>query len=252
MDIVKNNKNTKPVLYTMGDSICFGSELDYRDTQRFSNILANSKGWIDCNNASSGVSNSYMYRNLLKDILLWVKDGVVWSENTGWTETDSLFVVVGWTSPTRIEYWDGLFKQDRLWINYDKWGHLDSDKITYNNQILSQTELIPSYIRTFNYIISLQSVLNKFNIPHYFFNSFFKYDLNSLDDSITVDMFGNSEYSIGLTTMWDFLPESFRGKTMYEYIIDNGGDFLERRHPSYKSHQLYADFLIKEFDRISL
>jgi hypothetical protein len=249
MGIIKNDKNIlKPVLYTMGDSICFGSELDDRNSQRFSNIVSNHMNWVDCNNSSSGVSNSYMYRNLIKDVLKWVETGTVWSESTGWVKTDSLIVVVGWTAPTRVEYWDGLFKQDRIWNDYDKWGYIDNEKITNIEFVLLQTEIIPSYIRTFNYIISLQSILDRFGIPYYFFNSFFKYNLDLLNENVLVDRFGNTEYPIGISTLWNFLPKSFKSKTMYEYILENDGDFLERRHPSKKSHKIYSDFLIKQFD----
>ena len=153
------------VLYTHGDSVVWGAELEDKETQRFSHHLAKHYGWIDCNNATAGVSNDYIYRQTIRDASRWLSDKMVWSEETGWVEADELVVVIGWTSPTRFEWWNGTeYQQERLWVGYDKWGENDRDRTTEDEFVLNQTDIIPSYIKTFNQIIGLSAFLKNHNI----------------------------------------------------------------------------------------
>ena len=50
------------------------------------------------------------------------------------------------------------------------------NKTTEDDFVLHQSELIPSYIKTFNQIISLESLLRLHNIDYYFFNTFYQYE----------------------------------------------------------------------------
>lgn len=234
------------VLYSNGDSTIWGAELDNKETERFSSIISDKLRWVDCNNASSGVSNDYIYRQTLRDVSHWLKHRKVWSEETEWVEADTLFVLIGWTAPTRFEWWDnGEFKQERLWVEYDKWGNTDVDKMTDAMFAINQTMDIPSYIRTFNHIISLSAFLEKNNIPYYFFNSFYEYKIPP-EPTEKIDKFGKSEFQIGLQTLWDFIPQSMKDETMFEYLKNNGGDFLPRKHPSVQSHKMWAENLLKK------
>ena len=49
-------------LYSHGDSVVWGAELENKKTERFSYHIANKLELVDCNNASAGVSNDYIYR----------------------------------------------------------------------------------------------------------------------------------------------------------------------------------------------
>lgn len=234
------------VLYSNGDSTIWGAELDNKETERFSSIIADKLGWVDCNNASSGVSNDYIYRQTLRDVSHWLKHKKVWSEETQWIETDTLFVLIGWTAPTRFEWWDGNeYKQERLWVEYDKWGSTDADKMTDAMFAINQTMDIPSYIRTFNHIISLSAFLEKNNISYYFFNSFYDYQIPS-EPTEKIDKFGKSEFQTGLQTLWDFIPQSMKDETMFKHLKNNGGNFLARKHPSAQSHKMWANNLLKK------
>ena len=234
------------VLYCNGDSTIWGAELDNKETERFSFIIADKLNWIDCNNASSGVSNDYIYRQTIRDVSHWLKYKKVWSEETNWVDADNLFVLIGWTAPTRFEWWDnGEYRQERLWADYDKWGCTDADKMTDAMFAINQTMDIPSYIRTFNHIISLSAFLEKNNIPYYFFNSFYEYQIPS-EPIEKIDKFGKSDFQSGLNSLWDFIPQSMKDETMFEYLNKNGGDFLPRKHPSAKSHKMWADNLLKK------
>lgn len=234
-------------LYTNGDSVVWGAELENKQNERFSKLLANEKGWIDCNNASAGVSNDYIYRQTLRDVSHWLEHKKVWSEETGWIESDGLLVIIGWTSPTRFEWWNGTeYQQERLWAGYDKWGENDKDKTTVDTFVLNQTEIIPSYIRTFNQIISLSSFLDKHNIKYYFFNTFYKYILPNEPQNL-IDKYGKTEYQTGLKNIWELLPNEFKLNTMYEYIDFIGEGFLPRKHPTKSAHKEWSKFLIKQF-----
>jgi hypothetical protein len=69
----------KPILYTHGSSVEWGSELKNKQTERFSHIISEHWNWVDCNNASSGVSNDYMYRQTMRDVSHWLDTKKCWS-----------------------------------------------------------------------------------------------------------------------------------------------------------------------------
>ena len=234
------------VLYSHGDSVVWGAELENKQTERFSYHLSNKLGAIDCNNASAGVSNDYIYRQTMRDVSNWLGNGVVWSEDIGWVTAFKLTIVIGWTAPTRFEWWDGnKYQQERLWTGYDKWGESDRDKTTEDVFVLNQTMDIPSYIRTFNHIISLSAFLEKNNIPYYFFNSFYQYQIPN-EPIEKIDKFGKLNFQTGLNSLWEFIPQNMKDETMFEYLNKNGGDFLLRKHPSVKSHKMWANNLLKK------
>jgi hypothetical protein len=237
----------KPILYTNGSSVEWGSELKNKQTERFSYIVAEHWNWVDCNNASSGVSNDYMYRQTMRDVSQWLETKKCWSEETGWVESDELFVIIGWTAPTRFEWWDGgKYQQERLWVGYDKWGENDRDKTTEDQFVLNQTELIPSYFRTFNQIIGLSSFLEKHNIKHYFYNVFYDYNFLDIQSDTKIDKFGRTENQLCFESLWKQLPSEFKQQSMYSYIQSKGGGFLERDHPNKESHYMWASYLINE------
>jgi hypothetical protein len=232
------------ILYSHGDSVVWGAELETNETERFSNIICQRMGWLDCNNASAGVSNDYIYRQTIRDISYWLRTGKVWSEKTGWVHSQNIRVIIGWTSPTRFEWWNGSeYQQERLWVGYDKWGTNDTNRTTEDQFVLNQTEVIPSYIRTFNHIIGLSSFLDTNEIPYYFFNTFYEYTLPT-EPTEKIDKFGKPNEQLALNTLWNLLPPEFKIETMYSYIKDNGGELLKRNHPTKESHKIWADHLI--------
>ena len=235
----------KPILYSNGDSVVWGAELERKHTQRFSSLLSVQKEWVDCNNASAGVSNDYIYRQTMRDVSHWLETGKCWSEDSGWVSSDEMVVVIGWTSPTRFEWWTGReYQQERLWVGYDKWGDNDKDRTTEDQFVLNQTDLIPSYIKTFNHIIGLSSFLDLNGIPYIFFNVFYEYDLN-IESETKIDKFGRDENQLALNSLWKQLPNEFTRQTMYNYIKEKGGGFLTRNHPNVESHKIVANKIKK-------
>jgi hypothetical protein len=235
-------------LYSHGDSVVWGAELENKQTERFSYHLSNKIGAIDCNNASAGVSNDYIYRQTMRDVSRWIFDKNIWSEETRWVRADELIVSIGWTSPTRFEWWTGKeYQQERLWVGYDKWGDNDKDRTTEDQFVLHQTEDIPSYIRTFNQIISLSAFLDRYNIPYYFFNTFYDYRLPDEPED-RIDKFGKRLNQLDFKVLWNMLPDEFTFGTMYDYIKTMGEGFLPRNHPTKEAHKEWANFLIKELE----
>ena len=237
-------QNKTPILYSNGDSVVWGAELENKETQRFSGILSKELGMIDCNNSSAGVSNDYIYRQTMRDVTHWLETGECWSEESGWVTSKDIFVTIGWTSPTRFEWWNGTsYQQERLWKGYDKWGDDDKDKSTEDEFVLNQTQDLPSYIRTFNHILALSSWLDLNGIGFNFYNTFYEYDLSVEQGIGKIDSFGRNEYQTCLDYTWKNLPKDFTENTMYNYLITEGGGFLPRKHPTKESHILWANYL---------
>jgi hypothetical protein len=232
------------IFYSNGDSVVWGAELENKQTERYSSIVSNLFNWVDCNNASAGVSNDYIFRQTMRDVSHWLDTKKCWSEESGWIKSDELFVCIGWTSPTRFEWWEGKqYQQERLWTGYDKWGDNDKNRTTEDEFILNQTEDLPSYIRTLNHIISLGSFLQVNNIPYCFYNVF--YDFKTLKEpKKQIDNFGRKSNQTSLKSLWKQIP-NFKDESMYEYIHKNGGTFLPRNHPTKISHKLWANYLYK-------
>jgi len=237
------------ILYSNGDSVTWGAELDDKNNERYSKLVSNHYNAIDCNYASAGVSNDYIYRTTLRDIIHWKNTKKSWSEETGWIEDDNMMVLIGWTSPTRFEWWNGSeYIQDRLWVDYDKWGSPDEYQTTelQDKFILYQNEIIPSYIRTFNHIISLSSILNHYKIPFYFFNVFYDYK-NVKNPKNKIDKFGRDEFQLSFEYYNNEINKSFFNTSMYGYLKKNRGKFLPRKHPTKESHKMWADYIIKQW-----
>lgn len=232
------------ILYSHGDSVVWGAELEDKQKERFSYHLSKELGAIDCNNASAGVSNDYIYRQTMRDVTHFLEKGKCWSEENGWVTSDEMTVVIGWTSPTRFEWWNGKeYQQERLWVGYDKWGDRDKDRTTEDEFVLNQTEVIPSYIRTFNHILGLGSWLDLNEIPYYFFNVFYEYDL-SIYSNYKIDKFGRDDEQLGLQYLYDNLPLSLK-TNMYNWLKENNTGFHERNHPTKESHKLWSNYLTK-------
>ena len=231
------------ILYSIGDSVTWGAELENKEQERYSKLIANKLRAFDCNNASAGVSNDYIFRNSLRDTLQWVKTKRIWDETNGWIESDELKVLIGWTSPTRFEWWDGKkYVQDRLWVDYDKWGAPDANQTIdiQDKFIVHQNELIPSYIRTFNHINSLQAIFELYDIDYHFFNTFYHYE-DIKEPKNKIDTWGRDIEQLGL----DYLKIDM--DNMYDYLNSNGGTFHERKHPTKESHEMWANYIIKEW-----
>lgn len=240
------------ILYTNGDSVSWGSELQDR-SNRFSTLLAKEKGLIDFNVASSGISNDRIFRNTLRDVCKFLNGEPIYNEELGYVKVDEMFVLISLTAPTRFDYFDGdVFVREHLWTHKDKWGKIDEARKTDNKYVIHHSHLTPSFLRVFQQIISLKSFLELNKIPYICINAFFDYDIDEIsivNKDIDVDkvakQFDDTNDYFGLLDLYKHIPNTFKDINLIKYLKGFKDDsmFEERGHPSPKGHKEIAKLL---------
>lgn len=244
------------VLYSIGDSITWGAELKNKKN-RFSRIIADELDYIDFNCASSGISNDRIFRNTIRDISKFVNGNKISNEEIGSINANKLFVLVQFTAPTRFDYFDGdVFIPERFWDN-DKWGYKDMHRITDNQYIINQTDIRASMVRTFQYVLTLQSFLEKHKIPYLIVNGFNEIneeEISLLDNKINEEKIRNTYDTIdsyfALQNMYNLLPDSYKKNSLYSLLKNKSNCFAERGHANIKGNIIIADNLIKKVNDI--
>ena len=142
------------VLYTIGDSWTFGSDLDSPETECYPYLLSKK---LDCDLINEGLpaaSNDWMFRKSVEWI---IKNDI----------SQLKLFIVGWSNPPRREenfrfYHGG----DPVWErrSYGP-GNPKSKWISENLY-----DLRLSYVKTFTYIYTLQELLKKKGIPYIFYH----------------------------------------------------------------------------------
>ena len=260
------------ILYTNGDSWSFGTELDLetRSKNRYSSIISKEKNMVDFNISTSGASNDRIVRTTLRDISLIQNGKDIWSENTQNINVslDDLYVVIGWTSPTRFEYYNeelNQWKQMRHDVE-DGWGFKPGDRDYDDTKLKDRFGSIKGmYSKWLSNVLLLHHTLNSLNIKHLFFNAFYPMKDNvskivqefSEIDYITNgrekwDDFDNHNDYFGLLPMWNSCPKSFKSFNSYhfltsqQYLYDD--DLIgEYKHPTEKGHELIAKKILELF-----
>ena len=167
------------ILYTNGDSWSFGTELDLetRSKNRYSSIISKEKNMVDFNISTSGASNDRIVRTTLRDISLIQNGKDIWSENTQNINVslDDLYVVIGWTSPTRFEYYNeelNQWKQMRHDVE-DGWGFKPGDRDYDDTKLKDRFGSIKGmYSKWLSNVLLLHHTLNSLNVKHLFFNNY--------------------------------------------------------------------------------
>ena len=104
------------ILYSIGDSFVYRGP----EYTTWSSMLSDKLNYIDANNGMSGSSNDRTCRSIIRDISRVEIEGKLWTETTGEIDCklEDLFIVVGWTSPFRFEWFkDGEYFSSRMWEN---------------------------------------------------------------------------------------------------------------------------------------
>ena len=242
------------ILYCHGDSVTRGAELSNMEEQRYTNLLANRLELKEFNVATDGISNDRIFRNTIRDVSRFLIEKPIWCEKYGYETVDTIFVLIGWTAPTRFEYVDedNLYKQPRTWLN-DKWGWKDKNE-TDDELVLKMTTEVHSAVRTFNKIITLHNFLKANNIKHLFFNSFWSWeqdaDINKLmeydkphNKKIMTEDFDCNNY-FDFETLWSMIPQSYKDLNMLSYFKNlKGKYFEERKHPNPTANVMWSKVL---------
>lgn len=245
-----SNKNI--YLYTNGDSVSWGAELEDK-RKKFSTLLCKNKNWVDFNVASAGISNDRIFRNTIRDVTKFLNGKPIYNENLGYCTIEKIFVLISFTSPTRVDYFDGdVFKVEHFWHDNDKWGLKDAEYETKNEFIINNSKTQPSFVRLFNQIITLDSFLTLNKIPHLFTNAFFVYEESEFEiikSNLNVDkvlsQFDDPDDYFGLHDLYHYVPESYKKINLIQMLKNKNIPELlaERGHPSEEGHKEIYNFL---------
>ena len=244
------------VLYAIGDSNVWGGELHNKEQDRSSKLLSNKLDLIEWNVATAGISNDRIYRVTVRDVSRFLNKEKVWCELYGDMVVEDMFVVIGWTSPTRFEYIDhetGVYVQRRNWKG-DRWGFTDKNKIDETELVLNFADTRFAYTRIFNQMITLHHFLKSNNIKHLFYNCFWNWDMdinekvfekidNTFKNKVVTD-YDTSKYYYSLSSLWANIPQTYKDLNHFEYLRGFDKDlFYERGHPNEEGHKLWAEKL---------
>jgi len=244
------------VLYTIGDSFVYGHGLE----TRWSTTLSRRIGGSDCNVSLTGSSNDRTFRTVIRDISRVESEGKVWSETTNDIDCQlsDLFVIVGWTSPFRFEWFHrGEYYQSRLWSQEKKWNYNDG-RIDYkfSDEISKPIAMeLNSLVRFFTQIITLKNFLDNKKIPNIFFNCFFPFGENtteyfteligSLEENKIPQLrtFDNIDTYYSLDSLWSCVPNDYKELNHLEFIGQENLD--ESLHPTPRGHHLWSEKLFE-------
>jgi len=244
----------KKILYTIGDSFVFRG-FNYTS---WSSLLSERLDWVDANNGMSGTSNDRSYRSVVRDISRIKASNKLWTESTGDIDCnlDDIFVIVGWTSPTRFEwYQNGEYLSSRLWSKstFKRRDNLRID-FSFSDEIsLPMSDECNSMINFFNQIITLKTFLEINNIPNIFYNTFFPFDhdteeyyetaISKIESNKPKSFIGfdnpNTYYS--LNDLWKEVPNDYKKYNQLKCVtLDNIDETL---HPNDEGNKIWANFL---------
>ena len=149
------------VLYTIGDSWTFGSDLDSPETECYPYLLSKK---LDCdliNDGMPGASNDWMFRRCID----WLSSR---------DRFHDIIVIVGWSNPNRREenfgfVWGGHIS----WWDEWEWSQIN-DKNREKSKFISKYlhDEVLSYKKTLTYMITLQEFLKSKNIKYLFYDPF--------------------------------------------------------------------------------
>ena len=210
-------------LYANGDSWMAGDGVEEKGykiqgTKRCSKLLSDKLGLIEINESTSGGSNDRMVRRTIR-----------WFDNNT-DKWDEVLVVLGFTTPHRMEYWD----PDEKWVG---WAHSSlnlivskPDKKWWEKYVTLFLHDVNVNYNLKNQILLLTSFFDSNNIKHLMFFSWGTL-IEEFKDFKTI----NTKY---------FLPEGFQ-----DFIGEELGRkkaFTKCDHASVEGHKIWTEKLCKE------
>ena len=207
-------------LYANGDSWMVGDGVE--NEERWSKLLSDKLGLIEINESTSGGSNDRMVRRTIR-----------WFDNNT-DKWDEVLVVLGFTTPHRMEYWDPV---DKKWVG---WAHSyikrsfvsKSDKKWWEKYVTLFWHDVNVNYKLKNQILLLTSFFDSNNIKYLMFFSWKGgYGFKDVKDFKTI----NTKY---------FLPEAF-----LDFILKELGRkkaFTKCDHASVEGHKIWTEKLCKE------
>lgn len=248
--------------------------VDYRVTNRYGNIVANSMGMEVVDLSECGISNTTIIRKLINYLTI----NGYFSTNV---ETPETFISIGWSSPARIEVY--CVEHDRHY----SCNNMDSAvrQIQEGNPLgtlLEQYFIHAShpidYLNSWTTeVFKLYKLLDMYNIPFVMHQAFYHID-NLKDGSKVYPLGEGDERSMAAAwrdkLFWDdyedvlseesrilwesidkkhfMLKDSHRISTMNEYIIQNEVEKIKAlglTHPNAVGHRIWADYMISHINK---
>ena len=205
-------------LYTNGCSYVWGDELEDRK-DAFPYLLKTKLGCELTDQSENGSDNQRILRTTLKSNL------------------KNHFVVIGWASIIRYEYYD------RTKTNGEGINTPDSE----SNIVPTHTDQYPEIHKYFEYdwfvinflnqVLALQNYLKFNNIPFFFFMSYPMYKERNMDYLQHFDLIDENTF-----------PSLFdEDLIFFNYCKNNGlNDFMPNWHPSSEQHKLWSEYLYEK------
>lgn len=256
-------------LVVIGDSWTYGSEIrnpdfpeeikdwdELNDEYRISRIwptkLCEKLNFDECINLSfPGASNDRSVRILTN----WLTQEYLVKNK----ETNDLFVIIGLTSPERKDFFysDDLDENERFWVTlWPMWKHKyrqepinDLSKV-YVKNFWNVEEYVNRYLTQ---ILFLNSFLEKHNIRHLFFQSFYQYETIAFrhwaDNPYIRDYNSNVE-----KLLWElidpviFVDKNKEKHSFHNYIVEKDRSIDKKIslldiHPTEIGHTWWAEYL---------
>jgi hypothetical protein len=220
-------------LYTNGCSFVWGDELEDRKNEAFPYLLKNRLNCELLNDSQKGSSNQRILRTTLKQNL------------------NDYFVIIGWSSIYRYEYYsDGLWTEV---LPRDGAKFRGDEKFKIMKYIKDEWFIV----NFLNQVLALQNHLKYHNIPFFFFLSFagapidgekkYGYDErnSAFPDKPIVDWVDYYSEFFDLVDRKTF-PSLFNNELGFrDYCLKNGQKMTLgfNGHPTKESHKLWADYL---------
>jgi hypothetical protein len=225
------------ILYTTGDSF-----VKFRNSNSsWPSILSQKLDSVDYNNGLAGSSNDRSYRCVIRDICKVETQNKL--DNIS-CKVEDLFVIVGWTSPYRFEWFnDNDFRQTKNdnKIYFKRMGNPTYDYTTDPKVYVPMTEDVFSLIKFFNQIITLGDFLKSKKVNYLFYNCHFPFGENTEDFfQSMIKKYKNFE----LDVLWEKVPNTYKMYKQLDIITLENLD--ETFHPTEFGNKVWAEYLEKQ------
>lgn len=238
------------MLYTVGCSFTYGHELEDRTKTAWPYLLGNLLHMDVVNLAISGVSNDYIMRTIITNVL-------------SQTITSNDLVIVGWTGEFRKEFYN-TYSQKYITLKKQRTSYVDESLMTfssdkylddihsvttlffdtfYNNSLIAINDKLQA-------IILLDSFLMQHNISHMFFNAVGNVDWKNLDAKFLLKIQKEQNKSIieSYTLRYSELQKCnnmILSPSMEQFCLKYPmGKYY---HPLEEGHKEWTDFLYEQF-----
>lgn len=207
---------------------------DFRMKHRYANLLANKINATEVIDLSkTGCSNQSIVRTLTEYLCN--------------NSTDDIFVVIGWTSPIRTEFW---LENLEVWFDYGPW-FLGIPNVIKNKQLLEAVKGFTTYLHSekqqhINYFLNIyltETLLKSLDIKYVMFQCFYNNEhWKSKSDSFKINNNVDTEFKIYESI--DSNRFLSKDESIYSKFFANEHEkYMYKWHPNVEGHKVMCDFI---------